>query len=235
MSENETEAKPEAGAKQPADAGPGEPEAKRQGAGKKKKAAKGASEAAPAGPFVKRTGPPRLRVKYEQEVRAALIKEFGYPNVMAAPRLVKIVLNMGLGEALQNPKLVESAEAQLGAITGQKPVVTLARKSIATYKLRQGQKIGCMVTLRRERMYEFLDRLVSVALPRTRDFRGVSPRGFDGRGNYTLGIKEQIVFPEIDYDKIEKIKGLNVSIITTARTDAEGRALLRHLGVPFRS
>lgn len=235
MSENETEAKPEADAKQPADTGPGEAEGKRQGAGKKKKAAKGASEAAPAGPFVKRTGPPRLRVKYEQEVRAALIKEFGYANVMAAPRLVKIVLNMGLGEALQNPKLVESAEAQLGAITGQKPVVTLARKSIATYKLRQGQKIGCMVTLRRERMYEFLDRLVSVALPRTRDFRGVSPRGFDGRGNYTLGIKEQIVFPEIDYDKIEKIKGLNVSIITTARTDAEGRALLRHLGVPFRS
>ncbi|MBK8482555.1 MAG: 50S ribosomal protein L5 [Proteobacteria bacterium] len=229
MSETESTATPEAG-----ESAAGE-SAKAKGGGKRKSGAKRAAEAVPAGPFIKRTAPARLRVKYDQEVRAALIKEFGYQNPMAAPRLVKIVLNMGLGEALQNPKLVESAEAQLGAISGQKPVVTLARKSIATYKLRQGQKIGCMVTLRRERMYEFLDRLVSVALPRTRDFRGVSPRGFDGRGNYTLGIKEQIVFPEIDYDKIEKIKGLNVSIITTAGTDAEGRALLRHLGVPFRS
>jgi len=235
MSDNEREAKPEASAEAPEAAGAPEATAKPKGAGKKKREAKAASEVVPAGPFVKRTAPARLRLKYDQQVRAELIKEFGYQNVMAAPRLVKIVLNMGLGEALQNPKLVESAEAQLALISGQKPVVTLARKSIATFKLRQGQKIGCMVTLRRDRMYEFLDRLVSVALPRTRDFRGVSPRGFDGRGNYTLGIKEQIIFPEIDYDKIEKIKGLNVSIITTARTDAEGRALLRHLGVPFRS
>jgi len=187
-----------------------------------------------AAPFVKRSAPPRLRKRYDEEVRPQLMKEFGYSSPMAAPRLVKIVVNMGLGEALANPKLTDSAEEQLGAIAGQKAVVTKARQSIAAFKLRQGQKIGCMVTLRRDKMYEFLDRLVAVALPRTRDFKGVSPKGFDGRGNYTLGVKEQIVFPEIDYDSIEKIKGLNVSIVTSARTDEEGRSLLRHLGMPFR-
>lgn len=200
-----------------------------EGGGKKKKGKKGAAE-----PFVKRTGPARLRQKFSEEVLPALVKEFSYTSTMAAPRLKKIVINMGLGEALQNPKLVESAEDQLAAISGQKPVVCRARKSIATYKLREGQRIGCMVTLRQDQMYEFFDRLVTVALPRTRDFKGVSPRGFDGRGNYTLGVREQIVFPEIDYDKIEKIKGLNVCIVTSARTDEEGRALLRHLGMPFR-
>lgn len=190
---------------------------------------KGSSE-----PFVKRTAPPRLREKYENEVKAALIEEFNYSSPMAAPRLTKITVNVGLGEALVNPKLIDAAEAELAAITGQKPVVTRARKSIATFKLRQGQRIGCMVTLRRDRMYEFFDRLVSFALPRTRDFRGISPRSFDGRGNFSMGIREQIIFPEINYDKIEKILGLNVTIVTTARTDDEGRALLRHLGMPFR-
>ena len=154
---------------------------------------------------------------------------------MAVPRLVKITLNMGLGEALLNAKLLDAAEEELSVIAGQKPVITKARKSIATYKLRQGQKIGCMVTLRRERMYEFLDRLVSLALPRTRDFKGISPKSFDGRGNFSLGIREQIIFPEIDYDKIEKIMGLNITIVTTANNDEEGRALLKQLGMPLRS
>jgi large subunit ribosomal protein L5 len=153
---------------------------------------------------------------------------------MAVPRLVKITLNMGLGEALQNAKLLESAEAELAAIAGQKPIVTQARKSIATFKLRQGQKIGAMVTLRRDRMFEFFDRLVTFALPRTRDFRGVSARSFDGRGNFSMGVREQIIFPEIEYDKIEKIMGMNITIGTTAKTDEEGRALLKHLGMPFR-
>jgi large subunit ribosomal protein L5 len=184
--------------------------------------------------FIKRTQPPRLKTKYQTEIVPALMKEFGYKTPMAVPRLVKITLNMGLGQALQNPKLLDSAEEELAAIAGQKPVITTARKSIATYKLRQGQKIGAMVTLRRDRMYEFFDRLVAFALPRTRDFKGISPRSFDGRGNFSLGIKEQIIFPEIDYDKIEKIMGLNVTIVTTAKTDEEGRALLRHLGMPFR-
>ena len=184
--------------------------------------------------FVKRTAPPRLRTKYEQEVIPALMKEFSYKTKMAVPRLVKITVNMGLGQALQNAKLLEAAEAELTAIAGQKPVITKARKSIATFKLRQGQKIGCMVTLRRERMYEFFDRLVSFALPRTRDFKGISPRSFDGRGNFSLGIREQIIFPEIDYDKIEKIMGMNITVVTTARTDEEGKALLKHLGMPFR-
>jgi large subunit ribosomal protein L5 len=204
--------------------------------GKAKEKGKGKKEAKKGEPaaFVKRTAPPRLRQKYDQETVPTLMKEFGYPTRMAVPRLVKITLNMGLGEALQNAKLIEAAEAELTAIAGQKPVVTRARKSIATFKLRQGQKIGCMVTLRSNRMYEFLDRLVSFALPRTRDFKGISPRSFDGRGNFSLGIREQIIFAEIDYDKIEKIMGLNVCVVTTAKTDEEGRALLKHLGVPFR-
>lgn len=195
------------------------------GAQKKKKAAE---------PFVKRTAPARLRTMYKEEVQQKLMKEFGYSSTMAAPKLVKIIVNMGMGEALTNPKLIESAEEQLSVITGQKPVVTQARKSIAAFKLRQGQRIGCMVTLRADRMYEFLDRLVTFALPRTRDFKGVSTKAFDGRGNYTLGIREQIIFPEINYDDIEKIHGLNVTIVTTAQTDEEGRALLKHLGMPFR-
>ena len=163
------------------------------------------------------------------------MKEFSLKNRMQVPRIVKITLNMGLGEAISNPKVIDSAVEELRLVSGQQPVVTKAKKSIATFKLREGQKIGCMVTLRRERMWEFFDRLVSLALPRVRDFKGISPRSFDGRGNFSMGIREQIIFPEINYDKIDKIKGLNVSIVTTARTDEEGRALLRYLGMPFRS
>jgi large subunit ribosomal protein L5 len=177
----------------------------------------------------------RLRERYEKEVRPALMKEFGYGNPMQAPRLEKIVVNMGLGEAISNGKIIDASVAQLASITGQKPVVTKARKSIANFKLRQGQSIGAMVTLRGERMYEFFDRLVSIALPRVRDFKGVSPKAFDGKGNYTLGIREQIIFPEINYDQVEKIKGLNITVVTTARDDEGGRALLRLLGMPFRT
>ncbi|HQR28849.1 MAG TPA: 50S ribosomal protein L5 [Anaeromyxobacteraceae bacterium] len=176
----------------------------------------------------------RLKERYEKEIRASLVKEFGFKNPMQAPRIEKVVVNMGLGEAIQNGKILDASLEQLSAITGQKPVVTKARKSIANFKLRQGQSIGAMVTLRGDRAYEFLDRLVSVALPRVRDFKGVSPKAFDGKGNYTLGVKEQIIFPEINYDKVEKIKGLNITVVTTARNDEEGRALLRHLGMPFR-
>ena len=176
----------------------------------------------------------RLREQYKNTTVPALMKEFNYSNVMAVPKVEKITVNIGLGEATQNPKLMDGAVAELTAITGQKPVVTKARKSIAAFKLRTGMTIGCMVTLRGDRMYEFLDRLVNVALPRVRDFRGVSTKSFDGRGNYTVGIKDQLIFPEIDYNKVEKVKGMNISITTTAKTDAEGVALLRHLGMPFR-
>jgi large subunit ribosomal protein L5 len=176
----------------------------------------------------------RLKQKYDNEIRSELVKELGFKNTMQAPKLDKIVVNMGLGEAINNGKIIDASVEQLATITGQKPVVTKARKSIANFKLRQGQSIGAMVTLRGERMYEFFDRLVSVALPRVRDFKGVSPKAFDGKGNYTLGIREQIIFPEINYDKVEKIKGLNITVVTTARNDEEGRALLRHLGMPFR-
>ena len=176
----------------------------------------------------------RLRERFEKEVRPALVKELGLKNPMQAPRVDKVVVNMGLGEAIQNGKILDASLEQLAAITGQKPVVTKARKSIANFKLRQGQSIGAMVTLRGDRAYEFLDRLLNVALPRVRDFRGVSPKAFDGKGNYTLGVKEQIIFPEINYDRVEKIKGLNITVVTTARNDEEGRALLRHLGMPFR-
>jgi large subunit ribosomal protein L5 len=176
----------------------------------------------------------RLTDKYKKDVVPALMKDFGYKNPMQVPKLEKIVVNMGLGEAINNNKLIEQAEEQMMALSGQKPVITKARKSIANFKLRQGQSIGCMVTLRKDRMYEFFDRLVNIALPRVRDFKGVSSKSFDGKGNYTLGIREQIIFPEINYDKIEKIKGLNVTIVTTARSDEEGRALLRHMGMPFR-
>lgn len=176
----------------------------------------------------------RLHKKYRDEVVGALMKEFSYGNPMQVPRLEKIVVNMGLGEAVQNAKLIESAAAELAQITGQKPVVTRARKSIASFKLREGMPIGVMVTLRSERMWDFADRLISLALPRMRDLKGVSARAFDGRGNYTLGIREQIIFPEIEYDKIDKIKGMNVTFVTTAKDDEHARALLRGLGMPFR-
>ncbi len=178
---------------------------------------------------------PRLRKKYTDEVVPQLMKDFGFKNVMQVPKLERIVVNMGLGEAVQNAKLIESATEELSAITGRKPVVTRAKKSIATFKLREGMPIGVMVTLRGEQMYDFLDRLVALALPRTRDFKGISPKAFDGRGNYTLGIREQIVFPEINYDKVDRIKGLNVTFVTTAKTDEQGRALLKSLGMPFRN
>ncbi len=179
--------------------------------------------------------PARMRDKYRNEVIAGLTKQFGYKNVMQVPRLLKITVNMGLGEAVSNQKVIEMGVEQVEAITGQKAMITRARKSISTYKLRAGAPIGVMVTLRQNRMWEFLDRLVSFALPRVRDFKGVSPKGFDGKGNYTLGLKEQIIFPEINYDTVEKVKGMNISFTTTARTDEEGRALLQHLGMPFRT
>ena len=178
--------------------------------------------------------PARLRVRFRKETVPALMKELGLGNPNQVPRLEKIVVNMGLGEALANNKILESAVDQLAAITGQKPVITKARKSIANFKLRQGQSIGAAVTLRSERMYEFCDRLFNVALPRVRDFKGVSAKAFDGKGNYTLGIREQIIFPEINYDQIEKVKGLNVTFVTTAANDEHAMALLRHLGMPFR-
>ena len=177
----------------------------------------------------------RLRERYRSEVAPALMRELGYSNPMAVPRLEKIVLNMGLGEAVQNPKVIDSAVEELTAIAGQKPVVTKAKKAISNFKLREGMPIGAMVTLRGDRMYEFLDRLVAAALPRVRDFKGVPDRSFDGRGNYSLGLREQVIFPEINLDKVDKIKGLTIVICTTARTDAEGKALLRGLGMPFRA
>ena len=176
----------------------------------------------------------RLRERYEKEVVPALKKEFGYTNVMAVPKIEKVVVNMGLGEATSNAKIAEVGADELSRITGQKSMVRRATKSIAQFKLRQGMPVGAMVTLRGERMYEFLDRLMSIALPRVRDFKGVSPKGFDGRGNYTLGLREQIIFPEVDFDKVEKIVGMNVTVCTTAETDAEAKALLTHLGMPFR-
>jgi large subunit ribosomal protein L5 len=175
----------------------------------------------------------RLRDKYREDIVPTLMSEFGYSNVMQAPKLQKIVVNIGLGEAVQNAKAIDAAVGDLTAITGQKPVVTRAKKSIAAFKLRAGMPIGAMVTLRGERMYEFLDRLVAISLPRVRDFRGVSPNSFDGRGNYTLGLREQILFPEIDYDRIDKTRGLEMSFVTTARTDEEGRRLMALLGMPF--
>ena len=177
----------------------------------------------------------RLKDLYIKDVVPNLMKDFNYKSLMEVPKLEKIVVNMGLGEAIQNVKILDSASEELALITGQKAVITKAKKSIASFKLRQGMPIGCMVTLRKERMYEFLDRLVNVSLPRVRDFKGVSAKAFDGQGNYSLGIKEQLIFPEINYDKIDKIKGMNITIVTTAKTDEEGRALLRMLGMPFRN
>ncbi len=177
----------------------------------------------------------RLKDYYKKEVVPELVKTFGYKNPMEVPKLVKIVVNMGLGEAIQNVKVLDSAMDEMTRIVGQKPVITKARKSIATFKLRQGMSIGCCVTLRRERMYEFFDRLITVALPRVRDFRGIPSKSFDGRGNFSLGLKEQIIFPEIEYDKVEKVRGMNIAIVTTAKTDDEARQLLKLMGMPFRN
>lgn len=177
----------------------------------------------------------RLKELYDKEIVPKLMSEMKYKSVMEVPRLEKVVINMGLGEAIQNVKILDSAVVELGQISGQKAVITKAKKSIASFKLRQGMPIGCMVTLRKDRMYEFLDRLLNISLARVRDFKGLSPKAFDGMGNYSLGIKEQLIFPEIDYDKIDKIKGLNVTIVTTAKSDEEGRALLKMLGMPFRN
>jgi len=178
---------------------------------------------------------PQLKEFYEKEAVPKLIEAFQYKNIMQVPKLKKIVLNMGLGEAIHNIKLLDSAAEELQAIAGQHPVITRAKKSIAAFKLREGMPIGCMVTLRRSRMYDFFYKLVNIALPRVRDFRGISAKAFDGRGNYSLGIKEHIIFPEIDYDKIDRIKGLNISVVTTARSDEEGKQLLRLLGMPFKN
>jgi len=216
-------------AEEKADKAKAEKKAKRKGKDEVKKA--GFSATIEEGLEAK---PARLKIRYRKEGVPSLMKEFGFKNPNQVPRLEKIVINMGLGEALANNKILESAVDQLGAITGQKPVVTRARKSIANFKLRQGQAIGAAVTLRNDRMYEFMDRLINVALPRVRDFKGVSSKAFDGKGNYTLGVREQIIFPEINYDQIEKVKGLNISFVTTARNDEQGLALLRHFGLPFR-
>ena len=202
-------------------------------AGKGERAAKGKPEAAPAAPQVPRV-PARLRERYRAEIVPSLMKQFNYANRMQVPEVAKVVINMGLGEAVGNVKVIDAAVEELSVITGQKPVVTRARKSEAAFKLRAGMPIGCKVTLRGERMYEFLDRLLSVALPRIRDFRGVPTKSFDGRGNYALGIQEQLIFPEIRYDKVDMTRGMDVCIETSAKTDEEARALLTHLGFPFR-
>lgn len=202
------------------------------------KGGKGAAAAAKgelAQEKVKRAAPPRLKTVYDTELKPKLMSELGLKNPMQVPKLTKITINVGLGEAVSNPKLLDLAVEELAQITGQKPVVTKSRKSIANFKLRLGQKIGVMVTLRRAHMYEFVDRLINFALPRVRDFKGISPKGFDGRGNYTFGVREGIIFPEASFEKVEKPKGMNITFSTTARTDEQGRALLRHLGMPFRS
>ena len=225
----EKEKKPKA--KPPAE-GKGKPKAEAKAKTPAKAKVKPEAEAKEAAPAEKVT--PRLRDFYRTECVPRMMQEFRYQSPMQVPRLEKVVINLGLGEAIQNIKLLDSAQAELVAIAGQKPVVTKAKKSIAAFKLREGMPIGCMVTLRRERMYFFIDKLVNVVLPRVRDFRGVSEKAFDGRGNYTLGIKEQIIFPEIDYDKIDKVKGMNITIVTSARTDEESKFLLKLLGMPFR-
>jgi large subunit ribosomal protein L5 len=202
------------------------------------KGGKGAPAAEPQGPVkrasVSGTVPPRLRERFRTAVVPAMMKERGYGNPYQVPRLAKVVINMGVGEGKENPKVLDFATADLQAIAGQRPVITRAKKSIANFKLRENVPIGCKVTLRGPRMYEFLDRLVNVALPRVRDFKGVPPKGFDGRGNYNLGLKEQIIFPEIVYDKVDKVRGMDITVVTTARSDEEAKALLTHLGVPFR-
>ena len=226
------EARAKAEAKAAAEGKPANKKGGGKGGGKDAKGGKGKKEE--AAQKYKRSGPPRLKAIYEAEVRKKLTEEFSYTNPMQVPRVVKVTLNMGLGKATQNPKIIETAVEEMRAISGQAPVVTKAKKDIATFKLRKGLKIGVMVTLRREWMWEFLDRFINIALPRVRDFRGISQKSFDGRGNFSTGIKEQIIFPEIDYDAIDVVKGINVTVVTTAKTDAEGRALLKHLGMPFR-
>ena len=202
----------------------------------KKNAEKSAAEKPQAGkPRHSAKERPRLRVRFEKEIAPALLKELELKNTMAVPRLHKIVVNMGMGEATQNAKLIDPAVTEMGQITGQRAVVTRAKKSIAAFKVREGMPIGVMVTLRGDRMYEFLDRLISMVLPRVRDFRGVSTKSFDGRGNYTIGLRDQLIFPEIDYAKADKLKGMNVTIVTTAKSDDQSRALLRHMGMPFRA
>ncbi|BCW97651.1 MAG: 50S ribosomal protein L5 [Armatimonadota bacterium] len=208
-----------------------------QAAGKAK--GKGEAEAGPKAPAgvakqAPRAEPPRLKVRYREEIAPRLMEQFGYKNPNCVPRLVKVVVNMGVGQAIQDPKILDGAVADMTVITGQKPVVTVARKSISNFKVRAGMRVGCRVTLRGDRMYDFLDKLFHVALPRVRDFGGVPPDSFDGRGNFAMGLREQLVFPEIDYDKIDRIRGLNVAVVTTAKTDEEGRALLKALGCPFR-
>ena len=225
----EASAKPEKVAKAPK----GEKGAGKGGKGRD--AGRGVAKAELATEKVKRAEPARLRKLYESELRARLKTELGLKNVMEAPRMTKITVNMGLGEAITNPKILDSGVEDLAALTGQKPVVTKSAKAIAAFKLKGGQKIGAMVTLRRDGMYEFLDRLITFALPRVRDFKGVPPKGFDGRGNFTMGVREGSIFPETGAEKLEKPKGMNITITTTARTDEQGRALLRHLGMPFRS
>jgi large subunit ribosomal protein L5 len=213
----------------------GKPSLDAKAADKPKKGAKAAKEAAPSGPEAAPTQPPRLQVQYKDQIVPALMKQFGYKTVMQVPRVTKITLNMGVGEAVADKKILENAQGDLQKIAGQKPVVTKSKKSIAGFKIRTGYPIGTMVTLRNRRMYEFLDRLVTIALPRVRDFRGVSGRAFDGRGNYNMGVKEQIIFPEIEYDKVDAIRGLNISITTTAKTDEEAKALLAAFRFPFRT
>jgi large subunit ribosomal protein L5 len=220
-------AKPAAGATAKKDGGKG-------GKGKGADASKAAAPVEVAAVAQDPNYKPRLRLRYKDVVAPALAKRFGYKNPMMVPRLEKVVINMGLGAAVGNPKIIDSAVEDMRALSGQKPVVTRARKSIATFKLRENLPIGVMVTLRADRMWEFVDRLISFSLPRVRDFKGVSPKGFDGKGNFTMGLREQIIFPEIDYDKVDVVKGMNISFVTTARTDEEGRALLAELGIPFR-
>jgi large subunit ribosomal protein L5 len=221
---NEDDKKPQG------DAAPKKERAPKQGEGKKKKAAEPTGPA----PKYKREKAPKLKASYDTTVKPQMMKEFNYSTVMQVPRILKVTVNMGLGKAKDEPKMIDNAIEELKQITGQSPVVSRAKKDIAVFKLRKGQKIGVMVTLRRERMWEFLDRFINIALPRVRDFRGISQKSFDGRGNFSTGIKEQIIFPEIDYDAIDVVKGINVTVVTTAKTDAEGRALLKHLGMPFR-
>jgi large subunit ribosomal protein L5 len=217
---------------------PGGAPAGKAGPGARPKGGKGAPAATPAGPAkrasVSGSVPPRMRDRFRTAVVPALMKERGYANPFQVPRLEKVVINMGVGEGKENPKVLEFATADLQAIAGQRPVITRAKKSIANFKLRENVPIGCKVTLRGPRMYEFLDRLVNVALPRVRDFKGIPPKGFDGRGNYNLGLREQVIFPEIVYDKVDKVRGMDITMVTTARTDEEAKALLTHLGVPFR-
>ena len=232
MADEKTEKKPKGEAKPRAEKG--EKSGTAKSGGKKSRGGEHASEAAVVKTSVEAV-PARLLEKYKQQAIPALTKQFSYKNPMQVPRLQKIVVNMGLGAAVANPKIIDTAVEDMRSITGQKPVVTRAKKAIANFKLREGIPIGAMVTLRSTRMWEFLDRLVTLALPRTRDFKGVSRKAFDGKGNYTLGLKEQIIFPEVDYDKIDAIKGLNISFVTTAATDEEGRALLQQLGMPFRA